>query len=202
MADIQHNVITDPDIHEPKGAASALANTVYVANGAGSGSWDAINYPVVGENVLVGRSYVTQNPSTTDTSLQLTFGAGVTATDASLDASGNLTITNAGTYQLVFVLRLARTSATGEALLGARWLINGVTAGGPTAIRLANGGFSVPFSFTTLKEFSAGDVITAEIIRDSSGINNGGVYPANFVSTDWPDAASAVIIVNKLRAEL
>lgn len=202
MADIQHNVITDPDIHEPKGAASALANTVYVANGAGSGSWDAISYPVVAENLLSGRSYATQGPTATDVSHQIEFGTGVSTSEMSLDAAGNLTVLTAGTYEIIFVFRLGRTSAAGSALMGVRWLINGVTAGGPTAIRLADGSFTVPFSFTTLKEFSAGDVITAEIIRDSSGVNNGSLIPANFVSTDWPDAASAVIIVNKLRAEL
>jgi hypothetical protein len=36
-----HSTITDPNIHEPKGAASADANTVYRADGAGSGNWDA-----------------------------------------------------------------------------------------------------------------------------------------------------------------
>lgn len=36
---IQHVDITDPQIHEPKGASTAAQNTVYVANGAGSGSW-------------------------------------------------------------------------------------------------------------------------------------------------------------------
>lgn len=36
-----HSTITDPNIHEPKGVASADANTVYRADGAGSGSWEA-----------------------------------------------------------------------------------------------------------------------------------------------------------------
>lgn len=35
----EHNVITDPDIHEPKGVASASSGQVYVADGAGSGAW-------------------------------------------------------------------------------------------------------------------------------------------------------------------
>lgn len=39
MANIQHSAITDPNIHEPKGAASASSGAVYVANGSGSGSW-------------------------------------------------------------------------------------------------------------------------------------------------------------------
>lgn len=42
MADVQHSAITDPDIHEPKGAAAASGDTVYVADGAGSGTWQKI----------------------------------------------------------------------------------------------------------------------------------------------------------------
>lgn len=43
---IQHSDVTDPLIHEPKGASSAAANTVYVSDGAGSGSW--VEPPLLG----------------------------------------------------------------------------------------------------------------------------------------------------------
>lgn len=36
---IEHNVITDPYIHEPKGIAAASSGKVYVSDGAGSGAW-------------------------------------------------------------------------------------------------------------------------------------------------------------------
>jgi len=36
---IQHNIITDPDIHEPKGVAAATSGKVYISNGSGSGAW-------------------------------------------------------------------------------------------------------------------------------------------------------------------
>jgi len=36
---IQHASIDDPLIHEPKGASTAAAGTIYVADGAGSGAW-------------------------------------------------------------------------------------------------------------------------------------------------------------------
>lgn len=39
MPNIQHSVLTDPNLHEPKGAATALAGAVYVATGSGSGTW-------------------------------------------------------------------------------------------------------------------------------------------------------------------
>lgn len=42
MADVEHSAITDPDIHEPKGVAAATAGKVYVADGAGSGDWVAL----------------------------------------------------------------------------------------------------------------------------------------------------------------
>ena len=44
MADIQHVDITDPQIHEPKGASTASANTVYVADGNGSGDWNKVTF--------------------------------------------------------------------------------------------------------------------------------------------------------------
>jgi hypothetical protein len=39
MANVAHSTLTDPNLHEPKGAAAAAADTFYVANGSGSGSW-------------------------------------------------------------------------------------------------------------------------------------------------------------------
>lgn len=42
MADKLHSSLTGSELHEPKGVASATANTVYVANGTGSGSWTTL----------------------------------------------------------------------------------------------------------------------------------------------------------------
>lgn len=39
MPDVQHNALTGAELHEPKGIAAAASGAVYVANGAGSGSW-------------------------------------------------------------------------------------------------------------------------------------------------------------------
>ena len=35
----EHNTLTDPAIHEPKGASTAALGEVYVSNGAGGGTW-------------------------------------------------------------------------------------------------------------------------------------------------------------------
>ena len=39
MANVNHSALTDPYLHEPKGAAAATSGQVYVANGSGSGTW-------------------------------------------------------------------------------------------------------------------------------------------------------------------
>lgn len=37
-----HSTLTGADLHEPKGADAASAGTVYLSNGAGSGSWGKV----------------------------------------------------------------------------------------------------------------------------------------------------------------
>lgn len=39
---VEHVDITDPEIHEPKGASTATVNQVYSADGAGSGTWQKV----------------------------------------------------------------------------------------------------------------------------------------------------------------
>lgn len=42
MANVAHSTLTGSELHEPKGADTASLGTVYVADGAGSGSWASI----------------------------------------------------------------------------------------------------------------------------------------------------------------
>ena len=51
---IQHEAITDPKIHEPKGITGAGANTVYVANGNGSGIWRTMAFSLLDTTGLGG----------------------------------------------------------------------------------------------------------------------------------------------------
>lgn len=39
-----HSSLTDPELHEPKGASTATAGQVYIANGSGSGSWSNMQH--------------------------------------------------------------------------------------------------------------------------------------------------------------
>ena len=42
MTNVAHASLTGSELHEPKGVSAAPLGTVYVANGAGSGSWENI----------------------------------------------------------------------------------------------------------------------------------------------------------------
>lgn len=42
MADVAHATLTGADLHEPKGVATAASGTVYISDGAGSGSWGTV----------------------------------------------------------------------------------------------------------------------------------------------------------------
>lgn len=43
---IQHSIIGNVDLHEPKGINTALSNQIYKANGLGSGVWTALQEPL------------------------------------------------------------------------------------------------------------------------------------------------------------
>ncbi len=45
----EHNVIADPNIHEPKGVAAAAVDKVYQSDGAGSGAWGFVDFTLVHE---------------------------------------------------------------------------------------------------------------------------------------------------------
>ena len=42
MADVEHSQLPDEQLHEPKGARTAAAGTVYVADGASSGAFQKL----------------------------------------------------------------------------------------------------------------------------------------------------------------
>lgn len=71
MPNVTHASLTGADLHEPKGVASTTLGNVYVANGAGSGSWQRLTQASVSVN---GIGY----PS----------GAGGTVTQATSKATG------------------------------------------------------------------------------------------------------------------
>jgi hypothetical protein len=151
-------------------------------------------------SVLYAFSTVNQAPSVLDTPLQVTFGAAQnTATDpVMLDASGNITFNQTGMYLFNGFSNIERQgSSGGVSVLLFRALIDGVQAGVVKGFDLSSTGIMIPYEITTIINITeAGTVLTWEILRDSSGVNQGGMY-THTASSTWDDVPSAQIQIFK-----
>lgn len=54
---MNHASISDPYLHEPKGISTAEENTVYYANGSGSGTWGKLPIPALNFTVTAVPDY-------------------------------------------------------------------------------------------------------------------------------------------------
>ena len=193
----EHVSITDPNIHEPKGVASAQAGTAYIATGAGSGQWQKPRISV--ERVLEGASYVDQNPTGTDTPMQIEFGAAQnTSSDpVELSATGAITINETDTYFIKVALQLGRAGASGTSRMFVRVLADGVQVGRSIFAKIDDAETTNYFDDDTRITLPAGTVLTFELIRDSSGNDSGGLVFADPTPVGWNNAASAFIRVER-----
>jgi hypothetical protein len=73
MANVNHSSLTDPYLHEPKGASTATAGEVYVADGVGSGTWTQNHRHVGGHLTFSTSTPYAHSTTTTDTVLNPTF---------------------------------------------------------------------------------------------------------------------------------
>jgi hypothetical protein len=121
MVDVAHKNLTGVSLHEPKGVATATADKVYVADGAGSGTWekitvDSIDATSIKNTNLVAFTYTFQNISTASSqwvvapfagdikTIQSVLHGAISAGDATISfeiagtpvTSGSLTITQSG----------------------------------------------------------------------------------------------------------
>lgn len=219
---IEHKDIPEAGLHEPKGASTATAKTVYSSDGAGSGVWEAPELAgqgaaaldemvfsdgaggldwrkgkVGGSLILTGVDYTNQYPPTTDTALQVTYGGLQSTTEFDLSAAGALTCNTAGWYKFLWNLRFGRTAGTGTAQLLWRVLVNGVQIGSTAAVSVTNSDDMIPFTITASLPLAVADVVTSEVVRDSSGNDDGGLRTTTPTLGTWEKSASAVIRVDK-----
>ena len=90
MADIQHKNIVDAERHEPKGASTAAIDTIYVSNGAASGTWKELPFAINGVIDDVSTASFTLIPipmNVTVQSIRMTLANAITV------ASSGITVT-------------------------------------------------------------------------------------------------------------
>jgi len=196
----QHSAISDANRHEAKGASTASAGQVIKSNGDGTTSFVA---PNTLSNISIGstlevQSIVTQGPAAVDTPYQVTWGAGDSNANVTVASNGIITINTAGLYAITFNLNYGRANATGIAKLVSRLLINGTASGFPASAQMDTSINFYSYSETIIRSFAATDTIVMQIIRDSTGANDGGLYTLDPVLAGWNNVPSAAARIQKI----
>jgi len=174
---IQHNVITDPDLHEPKGVATATSGKVYISDGSGSGAW---TYPpgkahadlyISGgstAHTLAGSSaYSLLNPSGEwtegDVSI-LTTTAG----------NGTITLSQAGTYYVDFWINFTTAAIASGSVYNFKYALDGSTGTRLTTVaKPTNAADKLTLASSGLVNATAGQTLSMFVGGDgtSSGTN-------------------------------
>lgn len=201
---IQHAIVTDPNIHEPKGASTALVDTVYVADGLGSGNWTALPTPnnMIAEEVLRAANPVAVAPSAVDTPIQLTYGPAQfgPSDPVQLDAAGNITLNEAGLYQFRHETQFGRSGGAGSSILHTRLIANGTQVGRTYTAKSDSANLVIPAAYTFLVQTTVDGVVFGfESYRDSTGINDGGFYPGVVTLGTWAASPSLQIVISRWR---
>ena len=138
-----------------------------------------------------------QNPSAVDTPLQITFGSAQTTSDVSISSAGVITFNTSGNYLIDIFLRFGRSTSTGNAIVLNRILKNGAQILNSNGVVLSAATQTIPFSAAIPLTMAAGDTITMEVARDSSGTNDGGLFVISPTIAGWNIVPSATVVVNK-----
>lgn len=150
--------------------------------------------------LLRATSTTTQQPSTTNTPIVLSFGVAQKAvTDpVMINSSGLVTFNQAGSYAIRVSLRFGRTGGVGTSIMAARIRINGAQAGFVDAIKLESAEVYIPYESRSPGVMNAGDTLDVQIIRDSAGHNSGGVFTQAVTAAGWGPSPSCAIVVSRL----
>ena len=151
-------------------------------------------------NVLNASGTDNQVPSGLDTLLQVQFGTaqGTIADPVMVDGLGNVTFNESGIYLINGYASFERQgSSSGSAVIAFRALINGVQAGATKVVELRQTETIIPYDLTIPINATAGDVLTWEIMRDSSGVDQGGLYSHTLLG-GWSNVPSATLNIYKI----
>lgn len=179
---IQHSAITDPDIHEPKGASTAAAGTVYISDGAGSGSWQVNAAAKYGE-IIITNSAVAQTLSAASAYAKLNPLAAWAANISNgitLDpTNGQYTITTAGVYQLNFWINFTTAAAASGSTYNFKYAVNGVVSSQVNKVtKVTNGVDALDTFASALVTLAANDVVSIYVAGDAT-TSSTNITPVN-----------------------
>lgn len=172
MATVQHSALTDPNLHEPKGVSTAAAGKVYVANGAGSGSWLYPSGHAYADMYITGSS-TSQTLAAASAKAKLNPTGAWTANGfqaVTIDAAnGQITVAQAGVYQFDFWIVFETASISAGAAYNFYFAINGTSATRKVYIKkTSNGVDTLNVSSVGYGTLAANDVVSVYVAGDGT----------------------------------
>lgn len=172
MATIQHRDITGNNIHEPKGASTALDGQVYIADGSGSGDWTFPSGHAYGELYITNGSVSQTLPASSATAKLNPTGAWTLNGNKNVTpsaANGTITILVAGEYQLNFYITFTTAAIAGGSKYKFHYAVNGVhTTRAALNAKTSNGADTVHVSAAGLASFAVNDVVSIYVGGDAT----------------------------------
>ena len=169
---LEHATLSDPNLHEPKGIATANSGKVYVADGAGSGDWSYpsgsrygeiyINSGVTSQTLSAASAYSKLNPTGEWTANGF---SGVT-----LDASnGQFTLPTAGTYLLHFFITFTTAAIAAGSKYYFKYAVNGTPGDRILSVQKNTAGSdTVTCAASGILTASANDIISMYVAGDGT----------------------------------
>ncbi len=150
---------------------------------------------------LSASSTVDQTPSGLDAPLQVSFGPAQNSSSdpVMVDASGTVTFNETGLYLINGYGNVERRGSSGGTTVTLfRFLLNGVQSSSTKGFELASTDIMIPYELTIpINITTAGTTVSFEIMRDSSGVNGGGLY-THVNLGGWSNVPSAEMNIWKL----
>ena len=203
MADVQHATLPDNQLHYPKGAAGASANTWLRANGDGTTSFTTLPTPTFDfQDSVTSISTATQWLTSTDTEAVILFDTqNIISPQGSvtINLDGTIVFNETGVYEVAASGSCGRDAGSGVATLLFSARINDTQIGRTYEVSIdsANDSAAVPIANSTLLSVEAGDTLTYHMRREGSAVGNAGLRP--YITTavsGWGDVASAHVSVS------
>lgn len=171
MATIEHSTLSTGELHEPKGAATASAGQVYVANGGGSGVWTPADSHIAGYIAFDSATPAYQHSTTTsDTVLNPTFTVassknftGTSSPNARLVYNGSASVYGMATF-MASVKQASGSSKNIEIAL----FKNGTEIAGTRSIMTIASGEWATLALSTIFALATNDYIEVFIKADSA----------------------------------
>ena len=172
MATVQHSVLTDPNLHEPKGVSTAASGKVYVANGSGSGTWVYPSGHAYGDMYITAGA-VTQTLSAASAKAKLNPTGTWTANGfqaVTIDATdGEITVSSGGVYQLDFWLVFETAAISSGAAYNFHFAVNGTPSTRKVYVKKTTNGVDTlnvsAVGYTTL---AANDIMSIHVGGDAT----------------------------------